>query len=88
MPGQDEYLRGLFEAQKIHIDYRFDELARDLKECNTCHTEVEKTLAGEIKDLKNTKRKQYIISGLGGVFGGAFMVVFNWLTGGIFRELP
>lgn len=87
--NRDEYLRGLFEGQKEHIDRRFDSLEKSLEKCNECHTEVEKELAGEISQLKNNKKKQMVVTAVFGLIGGAAMVALNFITGGaIFNVIP
>jgi len=65
-----DHLKGLFESQKEHLDYRFDELHKDLDECKGKHCARDKVQDERITKLEGQKKVNYGVSAIGGVIGG------------------
>ena len=79
-----DYLKGAFEAQKEHIDYRFDELHKDLNECKTQHCARDEAQDQCIKKLEKRKKINLAASAGGGVIGGFIAMASKmfWPGGG------
>jgi len=59
-------LKGMFKEQRVHIDYRFDELHKDIGEIRIVNKEQDE----KIQALRNRKWRDRIYATLGGVVGG------------------
>ena len=67
----DQLMLKLFQEQKDHIDTRFTEVKIKIKD-----------IKDDVCDLKNNRKRQLIIAGISGLFGGAAVMILHCMTGG------
>ena len=79
-----DYLKGEFHVLKKHLDYRFDELHKDLEECKTQHCAKDESQDQRIEKLEKRKKFNLAASAGGGIVGGfiAMATKLLWPGGG------